>query len=111
FFSNSQGPLRTMLGNWQINGAMLARSGVPFNVTTALDTANTGANTFGGLNRPNLVGQPQSACGALLVGCIDPSAYALPPAGVFVYGNAGRNLLRGPGLFELHCSAVKNFPI
>ena len=43
--------------------------------------------------------------------CIDSSAYALPPAGVFVYGNEGRNLLHGPGLFNLDFSVVENFLI
>ena len=109
FFSKSPGLLRTAFGNWQINGGVVAQTGLPFNVITTTDTANTGA---GGAYRPNLVGRPRSNCGSgRLVGCIDPTAYTLPPAGVFVYGNAGRNLLHGPGLFNIDFSVVKNFPL
>lgn len=109
FFSKSEGLLRTVLGKWQINGVMVAQTGLPFNVGTLIDTANTSSR---GRNRPNVIGQPHSTCGSgHLVGCIDPTAYALPPAGVFVYGNEGRNLLHGPRLFNLDFSVVKNVPI
>jgi hypothetical protein len=109
FFSKSNGLLRTALGKWQINGVMVVQTGFPFNVSTATDTANTGPNSA---YRPNLVGALHSTCGSgHLVGCIDPTAYALPPASVFVYGNEGRNLLHGPGLFNFDFSVVKNFPI
>ncbi|MBI1786129.1 MAG: TonB-dependent receptor [Acidobacteria bacterium] len=109
FFSKSPGLLRTMLGKWQINGSVVAQTGVPFNVNTATDTANTSS---GGQYRPNLVGRPHSTCGSgHLVGCIDAAAYALPPAGVYMYGNEGRNLLHGPGLFNIDFSVVKNFPL
>jgi hypothetical protein len=108
-FSKPGGLLRTAFGRWQINAALVAQSGLPFNVFTPVDTANTASM---GANRPNLAGRPHSTCGSgHLVGCIDAAAYALPPAGVYVYGNEGRNLLHGPGLFNVDFSAVKNFPI
>jgi hypothetical protein len=37
----------------------------------------------------------------------NPSAVILPAAGTF--GNAGRDILRGPGLAEIDASAFKNF--
>src|SRR5438034_11069535 len=61
---------------------------------------------------PNLVHAPSSNCGnGHLANCIDATAYALPPKDVYVYGNAGRNVLHGPGLFNIDYSLFKNFPI
>ena len=44
-----------------------------------------------------------------MTGCIDPSAFALPA--LYTYGNAGRNILRGPGLVNLDFSLFKNIPL
>ena len=51
-----------------------------------------------------------------LVGCIDPTAFTLqtlyPIAPTsYAYGNAGRNLLYGPGAATVNFSLFKNFPI
>ncbi len=92
FFSKSRGLLRAVLGRWQVNGALVVQTGIPFNVSTAMDTANTAS---GGVYRPNLVGQPSNNCGGEhLVGCIDPSAFALPPAGVFSMATRAETLCR-----------------
>jgi hypothetical protein len=107
FLSTSRGVLQAALAKWQINAVMVAQTGMPFNVFTARDTANTNAL---GPYRPNLVHAPSSNCGSgHLVGCIDATAYEVPPTEVYVYGNEGRNLLHGPGLFNIDLSVVKNF--
>jgi hypothetical protein len=83
-------------------------------VTTGTDTANTGSP---GTERPDLLHTPTDDCGAgHLVGCIDSTAftvndlYPITP-GAYAYGNAGRNLLHGPGLETVNFSVFKNFPI
>ena len=43
------------------------------------------------------------------MGCIDKSAFAT--AAQFTYGNAGRNLLYGPGLNSVDFPLFKNFDI
>ncbi len=109
FFAARNPILKAAFSRWQMNALFVVQTGLPFNVGTGIDTANTSAN---GTHRPNLVGKPKSNCGGgHLVGCIDSSAYALPPAGVFVYRNEGRNLLHGPGLLNVDYSVFKNFPI
>jgi len=56
------------------------------------------------------VGTPSADCGSgHLVGCIDSSAFALPAQ--FTYGNAGRNILVGPGLVGADFSVFRDFPI
>lgn len=79
---------------------------VPFNVIVSGDPANTGR----GNERPNLVGIPSDNCGnGHPSGCIDASAFAAPLR--YTYGNAGRNLLYGPGLYNVDFSLFKNFRI
>lgn len=107
FMKNANAFLRTTFGNWQFNGIVTAQSGMPFNVTYGTDTANTSG---GGTNRPNVIGKASANCGrGHLVGCIDPSAFAIPA--LYTYGNAGRNLFRGPNLVNVDSSLFKNFPI
>ncbi|PYT90284.1 MAG: hypothetical protein DMG36_20855 [Acidobacteria bacterium] len=98
--------LRWTLGHWQANGIFTAQTGIPFNVLISPDQANIGR----GNQRPNVVGTPSANCGSgHLVGCIDSSAFALPAQ--FTFGNAGRNILVGPGLVDADFSVFKDFPI
>lgn len=114
FFNVSNPVVRTVFSKWQANGIITLQSGMPFNVTTGTDTANTGAS---GTYRPNLVHAPSETCGiGKLVGCIDPTAFTVANlypimAGAYAYGNAGRNLLHGPGMATVNFSLFKNFPI
>jgi outer membrane receptor protein involved in Fe transport len=106
FFGNSSHAfLRQTLGGWQTNGIVTLQSGFPFNVTVSGDPANTGRSS----ERPNLVGIPRSDCGSgYLANCIDPSAFAVA---TYAYGNFGRNVLFGPGLYNVDFSAFKNFRV
>ena len=66
------------------------------------------ANTSLGNQRPNLLKTATSNCGSgHLSNCIDASAFAAPTP--YTYGNAGRNILRGPGLFNADLSFFKDF--
>jgi hypothetical protein len=114
FFHVSNPIVKGAFANWQANGIVTLQTGIPFNVSTGTDTANTGAN---GTYRPDLVHAATSNCGrGHLVGCIDPTAftvadlYPINPTN-FAYGNAGRNLLHGPGSETVNFSVFKNFPI
>ncbi len=95
-----------LIGGWQANGIVTLQSGYPFNVTVPGDPANTGL----GNQRPNLVHSATANCGdGHLTNCIDASAFALPTP--YTYGNAGRNILRGPGLVNVDFSLFKNFHV
>jgi hypothetical protein len=109
FFANANPVVKQIFSHWQMNGIVTAQSGLPFNVASPTDIANTSG---GGTMRPNLVAKPSSDCGGgHLVGCINSSAFALPPPGVYMYGTAGRNLLHGPDLVNVDYSLFRNFPI
>jgi hypothetical protein len=108
--------LRLIVGGWQVSGVTTVESGSPVNITLSSDRANIGIT---GRQRPDLVGavpelncQPNSG-GATqqlqrrLINCYDASAFALPAQ--FTFGNAGRNILRGPKQVNTDLSLMKNF--
>ena len=99
--------IRETIGGWQMNGIVIAQSGLPFNVTIPNDQANT---TLGS-QRPNIIGPTSANCGNgdPRVDCINVSAFALPA--LYTYGNAGRNLLTGPGQTNVDFSLFKNFGV
>ncbi|HEV3201391.1 MAG TPA: carboxypeptidase regulatory-like domain-containing protein [Bryobacteraceae bacterium] len=114
FFAVSNPVLKGVFTKWQGNGIITIQSGLPFNVSTGTDTANTASS---GTYRPDLVHTPSDNCGrGHLVGCIDATAFTVQDLnpitpGAFAYGNAGRNLLHGPGSETFNLSLFKNFPI
>jgi len=97
---------------WQTFGILQFQTGRPFTASLlpSFDNSNTGLSSLGFLanDRPNLAGNPKLD---------DPqperwfntAAFAIPPRGTF--GNAGRNILTGPGLAAVNLSLVKNFAI
>jgi hypothetical protein len=96
-----------VLGGWQINAITTIQSGTPINVTISTDPPNTGRP--GGM-RPDLIAPVTANCGGgHLVGCISASSFRMPVP--FKHGNAGRNLVTGPGLTEVDLSLFKNFPL
>jgi outer membrane receptor protein involved in Fe transport len=100
------GLARWVLGGWQSNGIFIGQAGRPFNVTSGQDRALAGTGT----QRPDLVGNPKLDPGrsrdALMAGYFNPAAFALPAVGA--YGNAGRNILIGPGDWNLDFALFKN---
>lgn len=103
---SSSAVVKHVLGGWQVNGILTIQSGYPFTVITPGDIANTGV----GNQRPDLIRTAASNCGGgQLTNCIDAAAFTLPRQ--YTYGNAGRNILRGPGLTNLDFSLFKNFAI
>lgn len=100
---------RWLLGGWQINGIFTLSSGRPFNVVSGTDRAFTGAGT----QRPNVVGNAfldtHRSRDELIRQYFNPAAFALPAAGAF--GSAGRNLLIGPGSYNLDSSLFRVFPV
>jgi outer membrane receptor protein involved in Fe transport len=77
-----------ILGGWSVSGIYSARSGRAFTVTQGNN--NVGADQTG---LPNLTGDPKGA--ETVAQWFNPAAFTQVPSGAF--GNAGRNILRGPG--------------
>jgi len=97
--------VHAILGGWQTSGILTLQSGSPFNVGVAGDLAGCGCT-----NRPDRTGNGNLPSGARNISrWFDVSAFALAPS--FVNGDAGRNILIGPGLQNLDFALFKNFAI
>jgi hypothetical protein len=94
---------------WQINGLALLRSGVPFSpaLQTQSNWSRSGNVAPGAEDRPNL--RPGVNPDVIVLGgstqYFDPNAFVLQPRGFL--GNAGRNMLTGPGLVNVDLALVK----
>jgi len=101
------------LSGWQASGVASVHSGLPFTPVLAFDNADIQSLVIP--ERPNLIGNPNAGIcpnGASVgtVSCwFNPSAFAVPPAGQF--GNAGRNILRGPAFAQIDAALHKDFAI
>lgn len=93
-----------ILGNWQLNWMLLARSGQPFTPTVGGDPANIGVN---GYARPDIVGDPEVS-DPTTAQWFNPAAFA-PPVGSF--GNAAKNILRAPGFWNVDLGLQRNVGI
>ncbi|MFN7938708.1 MAG: TonB-dependent receptor [Bryobacteraceae bacterium] len=101
----SKGIGSAILGNWQVSSILGLYGGQPVNVTLGFD--NAGIGRAGG-QRPNVTGSPVSSSPVRLR-WFNTSVFTRPQQ--FLYGNAGRNLFRGPGLKNFDTAISKNFAV
>jgi hypothetical protein len=98
---NGGGFAEYVLGGWQFNGIALFQTGLPFTPTLNAATVNTGTGS-----RPNRIGDG-TLSDPTVDRWFDTSAFATPAA--FTYGDAGRNILYGPGRMNFDLSLFKEF--
>ncbi len=98
-------------GGWQLSAVARVHSNLPFSPVLSFDNADLQSLLTS--ERPDLVGNPHTGVcpNGSKVGTascwFNPSSFALPPPGQF--GNAGRNILRGPGFAQFDLSLQKSF--
>ncbi|PYS61458.1 MAG: hypothetical protein DMF76_10940 [Acidobacteria bacterium] len=128
------GPASWILGNWQANFIAQARTGAPFNLIVTGDLANlrgSGSSAPNNYLRPNLLADPYVAgpvaanpdpnCQKTIsqggraadqtrtiVSWFNPCAFGIPSG---AFGNFGRNVLRGPAVYNADVSVFKSVPI
>src|SRR4051812_7583357 len=101
----SSGVMDAVLGGWHFGGIYTLASGFPFSPYINKDTSNTGTQ---GIPRPNQLRNgnlPSSQRSPNL--WFDVNAFAAPSG--FAFGNAGRNVLIGPGQNVFDWSLRKEF--
>ncbi|MBA3439405.1 MAG: TonB-dependent receptor [Pyrinomonadaceae bacterium] len=91
-----------LFGGWQISGVTQFQSGTPRNVGLT-------GGTIGLANRPNVKTGVSSKGPETIAQWFNTAAFEAPPFGFF--GNAGRNLIRGPGIHNWDFSLFKSFAI
>jgi hypothetical protein len=96
-----------VFGGWELSGIATARTGVPITVTISRSASSLPDGNSTSPQRPNLVpgvslippgGQTPSLW-------INPAAFAIPANGT--WGNAGRNLVRAPGIWQIDSALTK----
>jgi hypothetical protein len=112
FGGDATGLKNQIIGNWQVAGITTASTGNWFTITDAVSNVSS-SDGGGGVGffavRPNVVGNPNGKP------CIPGTAFntcafvdnTIP----FTFGNAGRNIVRGPGFQNWDFSVFKLFPI
>jgi hypothetical protein len=97
------------IGGWELSGLMRVINGFPFTVLSGRDNSLTAV----GMDRPDVVDNPSLPSGRShndeVARYFSTSAFVANALGMF--GNEGRNVLVGPGLFNIDAGLYKNFRI
>ncbi len=108
-FRHVDGLTGKFVNGWETFGIVQLQTGRPFTVAllSEIDNSGTGRSIlgFGANDRPNLVGNPDLS-NRTTSQWFNTAAFAFPAPGTF--GNAGRNILEGPGFQSVNVSLVKN---
>jgi hypothetical protein len=107
----NQGVLAHIVGNWNISGIWTMYSGYSFNPSNSTSVSNSiGAPTLAPTERPNRLRDGNLPNDQRTIDrWFDPSAFAIPSQ--FTFGNSGRNVLEGPGYFNVDTGIHRNFQI
>lgn len=109
-YLNQPGILRSIAGRWEVTSTFVARTGFPVNVT--IDRSSSvvpDGNTSD--QRPDIVpGVSLTPPGGSTVAqWINPAAFAMPAPDTF--GDAPRDVARGPGAWQMDLGIGKRIPI
>jgi hypothetical protein len=107
FFKHSGKAVKCLLGGWQISGITSFISGAPTPLSVDNSKLGMGGNVT---NRPNFTGSVQYSNGAIVNGTpqwITSSGFSAPAD--LTFGNAPKDLVRGPGRNNWDMSIFKNF--
>ena len=103
----ASGFLEHVFGGWNLSGLMQARTGRPLTITVNRSSGDLpdGNNSN---QRPDIVpGVNPYPASKSPEQWLNPAAFAVPARGT--WGNAGRNILRGPSLFQVDLALQKRF--
>lgn len=97
---------KDLFGNYRLNGVLTMNSGTPFTAHILGAATN---NTATGASFPLRADQIASGCGGpgTLTDFFNTAAFTVPAPGE--YGDAGRNTICGPGMFNINLGLDRNF--
>jgi len=99
----SHGVAAAIAGGWEVSGIWTAQDGPPFTLVLPVDNANVGNTNWpnrvcsGKLDHPTIQNYFDQSC--------------FPTPAVYTFGNAGRNVLYGPGVDNVDFTVHRFFPI
>jgi len=106
-FLSEKSLLKTMFGDWQLNGSWNIASGIPV-TARVLGSFTDVARGSNGSIRANATGLPVGIADPNVAEWFNTAAFTLPVPGDF--GNVGRNTIRSPATFVGNLSLNKTFP-
>jgi hypothetical protein len=113
-YLNQNGVANAVAGGWQLSGTGAARSGTPVNITiTRPATAvadGLSLENGASFQRPNYVsGMPLAPANQTINNWINAAAFSIPAD--LTWGNAGRNLVRGPDFWQADAALSRDFKL
>jgi Carboxypeptidase regulatory-like domain/TonB dependent receptor-like, beta-barrel len=96
--------LNQVIGNWQVNGIFTDRTGQPFTPQLGVSSANTGNARPNRIANGNLPSDQRN-----INNWFNKAAFTVPAQ--YLYGNAGRDILTGPGAVNLDASLFKRIQV
>jgi hypothetical protein len=93
-----EGVAGKILGGWLVSSIFSARSGRPITISQGTNNVGPGAEGL-----PNLIGDPEGP--QTVEAWYNKAAFELVPSGTF--GNAGRNIVRGPNWMTFDISVQR----
>ena len=112
FGAGASGVVNQLIGDWQVAGIVTAQTGNWFTITDAATNVSTsdGGGGVGAFQvRPNVEGNPNGK--PCIPGTLFNTCAFVDNTIPFTFGNAGRNIVRGPGLQNWDFSIFKVFPV
>ncbi len=104
----NRGVASQLLGGWQLGSIRTASTGFPLNILSGQDQSRTGNN----MDRPNAVPGASihlDSSQRSTARWFNTRAVVLQPLGA--YGNLGRNVATGPGIFSVDFSTLKKINV
>jgi hypothetical protein len=104
-----EGALQHIFGGWQLSGLLQARTGRPLTISASRGTADLPDGNNSSQRADRVAGVAEYPATQTPEQWFSPTAFAVPARGT--WGNAGRNILRGPGLFQTDFGLQKRFAL
>jgi hypothetical protein len=104
FAKNAKGITGILAKDWGVNAIVVLSTGISNDITNSAARSNTG-----GVDRPNVVGDPTSGFQQSVYQWFNTKAFASQP--LYTFGNLGRNVLHAPGRKSLDLAIHRDFTI
>jgi hypothetical protein len=109
---NARGVMNALIGGWQVGGIFNYRTGLPFNATTGAFPISIGSESAAVLSGDTSALQQQindAADGSIQFFANQAAAIAAMSFPQHGASSGSRNVLRGPGFWNVDTSVLKNF--
>ena len=108
-YLNEGGFAQHVFGGWQLAGLIQGRTGRPLTIGASRSAADLPDGNASSQRADRVAGVAEYPSEKTPAMWFNPAAFTVPARGT--WGNAGRNILRGPGLFQIDIGLQKRFAL